>query len=144
MFLLMIIKDMEQVRENPSEKNAYQDIESAYHYLTEKLDISADKIIAYGRSVGGGSAVNLAVNHPLAGLILESSFTSAFRVVIPFPILPFDKFPNLQKITKINIPILIIHGTDDQVIPLKHGKKLFEAANDPKLFYGLKVQVIMI
>jgi fermentation-respiration switch protein FrsA (DUF1100 family) len=122
----------------PSEKNAYQDIEAAYHYLTEKLDIAADQIIAYGRSVGGGSVVNLAVNQPLGGLILESAFTSAFRVVIPFPILPFDKFPNLKKIPKIKIPILIIHGTDDQVIPIKHGKKLFEVANDPKLFLSVE------
>ena len=76
----------------PSERHAYRDIDTAYNYLIEQLQIPARRIIAYGRSVGGGSAVDLAARQPLAGLIMESSFITAFRVVIPFPILSFDKF----------------------------------------------------
>jgi fermentation-respiration switch protein FrsA (DUF1100 family) len=68
----------------------------------------------------------------LAGLILESSFTSAFRVVLPIPILPFDKFPNLDKISQVNCPVLVIHGTADETISLSHGKRLFAAAPEPK------------
>ncbi|MEQ9550896.1 MAG: alpha/beta hydrolase [Coleofasciculus sp. G3-WIS-01] len=102
------------------------------NYLKEQLGVPPEQIIAYGRSVGGGSAVDLAARHPLAGLILESSFTSAFRVVLPIPILPFDKFPNLDKITQVNCPVLVIHGTADGTIPLSHGKRLFAAAPEPK------------
>ena len=117
----------------PSEKNAYRDIETAYQYLVQNLHIPPEKILVYGRSVGGGSAVDLATHHPVAGLILESTFTSAFRVVVSFPILPFDKFPNRNKLKNIDCPILIMHGTADEVIPFEHGLQIFAAASEPKL-----------
>ena len=117
-----------------SEENAYKDIDRAYKYLTEELKISPQHIIAFGRSVGGGSAIDLAARKPVAGLVAESTFISAFRVVIPFPILPFHKFKNLEKITKIKCPVLVMHGTADDVIPFNHGEKLFEAAPQAKLF----------
>lgn len=117
----------------PSERHAYRDMETVYNYLIQQLSVPAQKIIAFGRSVGGGSAVDLAAHQPLAGLIMESSFTSAFRVVVPFPLLPFDKFPNLNKIKKVKCPVLIMHGKADEVIPFQHGQKLFAAANEPKL-----------
>ena len=117
----------------PSERHAYRDMETVYNYLIQQLGVAPQKIIAFGRSVGGGSAVDLAARQPLAGLIMESSFTSAFRVVLPFPILPFDKFPNLNKIKKVKCPVLIMHGKADEVIPFQHGQKLLAAANEPKL-----------
>jgi len=117
----------------PGELNAYQDAETAYTYLTQQLKVPPHKIIVYGRSVGGGSAVELATRHPAAGLILESTFTSAFRVVVPFPLLPFDKFANINKLQQINCPILVMHGQADQTIPIKHGYKLYEAAANPKM-----------
>lgn len=117
----------------PSECTAYRDIETAYNYLIQQLTVPAQRIIAFGRSVGGGSVVDLAVRKPLAGLIVESSFTTAFRVVLPFPILPFDKFPNIHKIKRVTCPVLIMHGKADNVIPFQHGQKLFAAANEPKL-----------
>lgn len=117
----------------PGELNAYKDAEAAYTYLTQKLQVPPHKIIVYGRSVGGGSAVDLATRHPIAGLILESTFTSAFRVVVPFPLLPFDKFSSLKKLPQVNCPILVMHGQADQTIPIKHGYKLYETAANPKM-----------
>ncbi|MDM9382429.1 alpha/beta hydrolase [Chlorogloeopsis sp. ULAP01] len=117
----------------PTEKNAYQDIDTAYNYLTQQLKISPQQIIVFGRSVGGGSAVDLAARKPVAGLILESTFISAFRVVVPLRILPFDKFANLDKIKRVNCPVLVIHGKADRTIPVAHGKTLFAAAPSPKL-----------
>lgn len=117
---------------NPSEANAYEDIETAYRYLTQELNISPDRIIAFGRSVGGGSAVDLASRFSVGGLILESTFTQAFQVVIPFPVFPFDKFRNQAKLKQIQVPVLIIHGTQDEVIPFTHGQRLWETANSPK------------
>jgi abhydrolase domain-containing protein 17 len=117
----------------PGEKSAYQDAEAAYAYLTQQLKVPPDRIVVYGRSVGGGSAVELATRHPLAGLILESTFTSTFRVVAPIPLLPFDKFDNLDKIPQVRCPVLVMHGQADSVIPFQHGQKLYDAAPNPKL-----------
>lgn len=118
---------------NPSEHNAYQDADAAYIYLTKQLKIPSDRIIVYGRSVGGGSATELATRHSIGGLILESTFTSAFRVVVPFPLLPFDKFSNLDKLPKVNCPVLVMHGQADETIPIQHGRSLYQAAPEPKM-----------
>jgi len=118
----------------PSERNAYRDIDAAYNYLTQQLRVPTRRIIAYGRSVGAGSAVDLASRQSLAGLVVESSFTSAFQVVIPIPIFPFDKFRNIDKIKKVNCPVLVMHGKADEVIPFQHGQKLFAAAPKPKSY----------
>ena len=118
----------------PSERNAYEDANAAYAYLTQQLKTLPSQIIVYGRSVGGGSATELASQHPVGGVILESTFTSAFRVVVPFPLLPFDKFPNLNKIQKARSPVLVMHGRADRTIPFQHGQRLYDAAPEPKAF----------
>jgi abhydrolase domain-containing protein 17 len=117
----------------PNEGNAYQDADAAYKYLTQQLKIPPEQIILYGRSLGGGSATDLATRHSVAGLILESTFTSAFRVVVPFPLLPFDKFSNLDKLRQIRCPVLVMHGQADQTIPIGHGQTLYKAASEPKM-----------
>lgn len=117
----------------PSAKNVYRDIESAYSYLVDKKKIDPAKIIALGRSMGGGAAVYLATKEDIAGLIFESSFVSAFRVATRTPIFPFDEFNNIDRIAKVNCPVMIIHGTNDDTISIWHGKQLYEKANEPKL-----------
>lgn len=119
-------------RGRPSETKAYQDIEAAYKYITNQLNIPPDRIIAMGRSIGSAVATHLAAKYQIAGLILESPPTSAFRVITRIPLLPIDKFNNFRNIKKIGCPVLIIHGTDDRIIPIWHGRKLFEKANEPK------------
>lgn len=116
----------------PSERHVYEDEEAAYQYLTHELATPPDRIIAWGRSLGGAAAVDLASRRPLAGLILESSFVSAFRVLTRIPLLPIDKFPNLDKVAGVRCPVLVIHGEADRVIPFWHGQKLFAAAPGPK------------
>jgi fermentation-respiration switch protein FrsA (DUF1100 family) len=117
---------------SPSESNSYSDIDAAYRYLTETKKIDADKIIVHGRSVGGGPAVDLASRKPVGGLILESTFTSAARVLTNVRIFPFDKFENINKIGNVTRPVLVIHGKQDRTIPFQHGQQLFAAANEPK------------
>ncbi len=116
-----------------SEKNAYKDIDAVYEYLVRQLNVSADRIIAHGRSVGAAVAMDLASRRKLAGLIIESSFVSAFRAVTRIRVVPFDKFDNIDKIKKVECPVLIINGKDDRIIDLWHSEKLFESANKPKL-----------
>ena len=120
---------------NPSESGAYRDIDAAYNYLTQKLGVPPANIIVYGRSVGSGPSVDLASRQPVAGLVLESPFVTAFRVVTRIPIFPFDKFANIDKIKRVRCPVLVTHGTADAVIPFWHGRELFAAANEPKRFF---------
>ncbi len=122
----------------PSQSRSYKDIEAAYRYLNDKLHIPPKKIIAYGRSLGGGPTVELASKYPVGGVILEATFTSAYRVVTRYPVIPFDKYKNLSKIKKINCPLLVIHGSQDSIISDYHGKKLFSKANEPKFYYEIK------
>lgn len=118
----------------PTEKAVYQDVDAAYNYLTNNLHYVPKQIIVYGRSIGSGPATDIALRQPVAGLILESPFTTAFRVVTQIPILPFDKFNNLKKIKQLHCPVLIIHGTHDFIVPFWHGKKIYKEAKQPKTF----------
>jgi abhydrolase domain-containing protein 17 len=122
---------------NPTEENVYQDIDAAYEYLTNELKISPEKIIAHGRSLGGAVAIDLASRKKVGGLIVESSFVSAFRVLTGFSVTPFDKFRNLAKIKNISCPVLFFHGRNDRIIPFWHGEKLFAEANEPKFSYWI-------
>jgi fermentation-respiration switch protein FrsA (DUF1100 family) len=116
----------------PSERASYQDIDAAYEYLTRHLGLPAHRIILYGRSVGAGPAVDLAARQPVGGLVLESAFTAAFRVLTRVPLLPFDKFRNLAKIPRVGCPVLVMHGLADEIVPVAHGQRLFAAAPEPK------------
>lgn len=111
----------------PSESHCYRDIAAVYSWLVKVMKINPDRIIIYGRSVGSGPSCRLAAEQPAAGLVLESAFLSAFKVVFPWS-MPFDRFPNYRKIGKITLPTLIFHGRKDEVIPFSHGETLFRMA----------------
>lgn len=116
----------------PSERALYMDIDAAYSCLTDSLKVPPERIIAFGQSLGGTVAVDLASRRKLGGLIVESSFVSAFRVMTRVPLLPFDKFNSIRKIGRVSCPVLVIHGDSDRTIPLWHGQALFLAAPSPK------------
>jgi fermentation-respiration switch protein FrsA (DUF1100 family) len=117
----------------PSEKRIYEDVDAAYRYLTEVRGVAPDHVIVYGRSLGGGPSVDLASRAPVGGLILESTFISAFRVLTRVQILPWDRFDNLGKMPRVRCPVLVMHGTADPLVPLCQGQQLFDAATGPKL-----------
>lgn len=117
---------------SPSYAKVKKDASSAYQWLTETAGIPPEQIIAHGRSLGGAVAVWTAAHHEVAGLIIESSFVSAFRVKTIIPLLPFDKFNSVRFLKNIDCPVLVMHGKKDSVLPFWHGKKLFEAAPEPK------------
>lgn len=116
----------------PSEKSAIEDAEAVYHHATSSLGIAADALLVHGRSLGGGPALEVASRHPVAGVVLESTFTSTYRVVTRLPLLPFDRFPNLARVREVDAPVLVMHGQDDLVIPVSHGRALYWAATGPK------------
>lgn len=117
----------------PTTGNACRDAETVLKYLVEQRGIPLDRIIVHGRSVGGGLALYLAHKHDVAGVIVESSFVTAFRVVTRVPLAPFDKLRNITRIGEVNCPVLVIHGRNDTTIPFWHGERLFRKATEPKM-----------
>lgn len=108
----------------PSEQAAYRDEDAAFDYLTRAAGVPADRIIVHGRSLGGGPAADLAARHHVAGLVLESTFTSVGGVFSRVRVLPFDRFRTVDKLPRVTAPVLVIHGTADEVIPFAHGQRL--------------------
>ena len=129
---------------SPDEAGVYRDGEAAYHYLTASRHFSPQNIIVYGHSVGGGIAGEIAFRNPCGGLVIESSLTSArdmARQVLKVPGVEFiikTRFDSLGKIPQVHAPVMIIHGTDDSLIPYSMGQRLFEAAHEPKIFVSVK------
>lgn len=117
---------------HPSTIHAKEDATAAYHWLVDEKNIDPRTIVSHGRSLGGAVAVWLAANHQVGGVISEISFASAFRVKTRWKLTPLDKFDSLKSIRRVNCPVLVIHGIDDETIPFWHGKKVFEAAPEPK------------
>ena len=116
----------------PSEENVYADTQAVLAFARARLGIASEQMIAVGRSVGSGAAVELAVRSPLAGLVLISPLASAVRVMTRVKLLPFDRFDNLAKASRVRCPSLVLHGTADEVIAFVHGRNLFEKLPAPK------------
>jgi len=116
----------------PTEANLYADTRLAYEYLRTKLGIPADRIVIFGYSLGSGPAVELAVHHLAAGLVLQGAFVSAYRTMTRIPIFPWDKFVNLAKVPLLRCPVMVIHGSADGTVPFWHGVKLSEAGTSRK------------
>jgi len=125
-----------------SEKGTYQDAEAASGYLRSRKDLDPSKIVFFGRSLGAAVAVETALRAQCASLILESPFTSVREIANHiFPLVGFlfqTRYDSLSKIKRIRVPLLILHGDQDEIIPFSMGRRLFEAANEPKEFYSIK------
>jgi fermentation-respiration switch protein FrsA (DUF1100 family) len=125
----------------PSENGLYLDGLAAYDYLVEKEGIPPGNVIPFGRSLGAAVAMEIALKREVRSIILESAFTSTkdmARTMVFFRLISFllpTRYNNLKKIDRIAVPKLIIHGTRDEIVPFSMGKKLFEAARNPKAFF---------
>lgn len=120
----------------PSQKTITGALLAAYDTVVTRSYVDRERIIAYGRSLGGGAAAVLATRRPVAALVLESSFTNVAALARRFGLPPFlvrDPFDNLTAVASFNGPILLLHGTRDEVIPSSHSVALQEAAESAML-----------
>jgi len=127
----------------PSEEGLYRDAQAVYDYLVNEKRVLPEKIIAYGESLGGAVSIDLAGNHKVGGLIIESGFTSihdmakSVHLYVPGFFLK-TRFDSLKKIKEITVSKLIMHSPEDEIVPFKQGKQLFENAPGPKVFVELQ------
>lgn len=127
----------------PSEEGTYQDARAVWHYLVEKRNTPPEKIVIFGRSLGGAVAAGLAERAAPAALILEATFTSIpdmgakLYPYLPIRLLSRYRYNTLVRLERIHCPVLIAHSRDDEMIPFEHGRKLFAAAREPKTFFEL-------
>jgi hypothetical protein len=121
----------------PSEAGFYADGRAALAFL-EREGVAPNRLVLYGESLGSGVAVQLATQHDIAALILEAPPTSVAEVAqCHFPYVPAtrlvtDRFDSLSRIGKVRAPILVLHGENDRVVPIRFGRALFNAAPEPK------------
>jgi len=124
----------------PTEEGMYQDALAAYSYLIEDRGINPQNVVIYGASLGGTAAVDLASQRQAGALIVDSSFSNAVDMAKKiYPFIPSFliniKLDSLNKIENVAIPKLFIHSVDDQLVPIELGKKLYNAASEPKKFF---------
>jgi uncharacterized protein len=125
----------------PSEAGLLRDADAAYAFATARYP--AERLVVYGESLGTGVAVALAAEHKVGKVILESPFTSAVDVgaaaypFLPVRLLMHDTFRSDERIAKVTAPVLVLHGTDDNVIPIAFGERLYALITAPKKFVRL-------
>jgi fermentation-respiration switch protein FrsA (DUF1100 family) len=123
---------------SPSEHGLLLDAEAAYAFAAARYE--ADRIVAWGFSLGSGVGTAVAAAHPVGKLILEAPYTSivdiaGFRFpIVPVSLLMLDQFHSDRRIAKVNAPLLIMHGENDPAIPIAFGERLFALAHEPKQF----------
>jgi fermentation-respiration switch protein FrsA (DUF1100 family) len=128
----------------PSEPGLYLDAEAAYRYLRDTLGVPPERIVLFGHSLGSAVAVELASRVPAAGLVLDGALTSVVeRAQELFPYAPVrwlaaNRYPSIERVGSLTLPKLFLHARDDEVIPLRHGRRLFQAAAPPKRFVELR------
>ena len=139
-FLIIAWRGFSGNKGKPNEMGLYEDAESAIRWLNAN-GIKEKNIILYGESLGTGVSTEVAQNKKFAGIILESPFTSMvdagkhYYFYLPVSFLLKDRYETMKKLKNIKIPILVMHGKKDKIVPFNMGKKVFLEANEPKYSY---------
>ena len=129
---------------SPSEQGTYLDSRAVIEYLSARDDVASEKIIYLGHSLGAAVAIELALTRPPMAMVLVSPFASVrdmASVTLPFPPVAWlvrNHYDSLTRIRQLNVPLLVLHGDQDETVPLSQGRKLYDAANQPKRFQVLE------
>jgi hypothetical protein len=128
---------------SPDEEGTYRDARAAHRWLVEERRTPLDRLVVFGESLGSAVALDLALGRPCRALVLESPFASVpamARAVYPFlPLWPFvrTRYDNEAKVPRLRVPLLVLHGDRDEVVPFAQGRSVFEAAPGPKRFHAI-------
>lgn len=128
----------------PGEEGIYRDAEAAYRYLADSLQVPPERIVLFGHSLGTGVATELATRVPAAALVLEAAYTSIPDIGaeaypwLPVRLLAGERFETIEKIGKVAVPKLLLHSPEDDIVPFEHGRRVYEAANEPKRFVSVR------
>ena len=121
----------------PGEAGIYRDARAARSWLVRHPEVDPARVLYLGESLGGAVALELALAHPPAGVVLLSAFTSVRDMArlhyraIPRALVP-DAYPSLRRIASLRAPLLVLHGEDDMIVPVEHARALFDAAPGSK------------
>lgn len=127
----------------PSEQGTYLDSRAALGYLASRPDVDSDRIVYSGHSLGAAVAVELSLSQPPMAMVLVSPFASVrdmAKLALPFPPVGWlvrNHYDTISRIPQVNVPVLVLHGDLDDTVPISQGRKLYEAANQPKRFQAL-------
>lgn len=125
---------------SPSEKGLAIDARAAQQWLATQTDVDPDRIVYFGESLGAAVAIGLALERPPAALVLRSPFTSLAEIAkVHYPWLPvgrllIDRYPSIDRIGSLSVPVMVIAGDRDDIVPESLSRKLYEAAREPKRF----------
>ena len=125
----------------PSERGLYQDAAAVYDALVSTRHVAPQRLIVWGTSLGAAVAGDLATRRSVAGLILETPFPSiramvrAYYGALPLHLLLEARYGLAQRLARVRAPVLVMHGDQDRIVPLALGRRVFEAAREPKAFY---------
>lgn len=128
----------------PSEVGTYRDARAAFDWLTQTKGVAAQQVVLLGRSLGGSVAAQLAGQVDARALVIESAFTSypdmGARMYPYMPVRLFARFRYNTRahLAKVQCPVLVMHSTEDKLVPFEFGRRLFEAAPEPKQFVELR------
>ena len=127
----------------PDEEGTYRDARAAHRWLIEEKRVSPERLVVFGEFLGSAVALDLALSRPCRALVLESPFASIpamARAVYPFlPLWPFvrTRYDNERKAPRMAVPLLVLHGEKDEIVPFSQGRRVFEAAPRPKRFHAI-------
>ncbi|WP_447969701.1 alpha/beta hydrolase [Nitrospira sp. M1] len=128
----------------PSEAGLYQDALAAYDFLRLHKKVNPKRLVVFGRSLGSAVAGEIVRQRPAAGLILEGAFPSIQAMAnhhyfgLPAHWFLDSQFHLHEKLPDISLPLLVIHGEDDAIVPIKFGRQVYEAAKPPKHWYPVR------
>lgn len=127
---------------SPDEAGTYRDARAAYRYLAEQKQVKADELVLFGESLGSAVSLELALARPAAALVLEAPFTSVrdmARTTILAPLAPFlrTRYESLARIPRLRMPLLVVQGDRDEIVPPAQGRRLFAAAPEPKRYFAI-------
>lgn len=128
----------------PSERGLFRDVRAAYDHLTGSLGQRDQGVVVFGHSLGGAVAIDLALHRRPAGLVVQSSFTDLRSMArslfpqVPLHLLCRNQFRSIEKVGRLELPKLFVHGTGDGTVPFHLGQALYRQAADPKEFLAVE------